>query len=169
MEYLIGESYSIPCAQIRLREDDKTFFIPVFDHAHTDPQFGFPHRHYHIDARFDIEPRMLQYFKIKEGHTSAVLTPDAPTTYTVQAITYRTLTCVRANTGISLPEIPNPQQQEKIDAYHQWYQRYIGQACNGRKCPHFGTTMLNLDNKLVCPMHGLMADASTLKNYRFDQ
>ncbi|WP_425438149.1 Rieske 2Fe-2S domain-containing protein [Mucilaginibacter yixingensis] len=52
-----------------------------------------------------------------------------------------------------------------IEKYHAGYKSFTGQVCAGRRCPHFGTEMLEKDGTLVCPMHGLKANPATLVIY----
>lgn len=160
MLYKTGVYYDIPCAEI-LMDDSRIYHIPVFDHLHADPQFGFPQPHYHIDGRFYMEPRMLQFFKVIDGHTSAVITEAHKGSYILQKIVLKAVLCERNATGISIPAEPDNEQKPKIEMYHNWYRKYIGQICEGRKCPHFGTQMLEKQGMLVCPMHELTADLIT--------
>jgi uncharacterized Zn finger protein (UPF0148 family) len=50
-----------------------------------------------------------------------------------------------------------------LEKYEEWYLGFLGKHCKGRKCPHFGTDMIEKDGVLICPMHGLTADLKTLK------
>jgi hypothetical protein len=49
-----------------------------------------------------------------------------------------------------------------ILAYERWYKGYAGKNCKGRKCPHYGTEMLEREDLQVCPMHGLTVNAKSL-------
>ncbi|PTQ92015.1 hypothetical protein C8P68_11511 [Mucilaginibacter yixingensis] len=80
IDFQVGEFHEVSCAQLRWREDNRMYFIPVLNHLHSDPQFGFPHLHYHIDGRFEIHPRMRQHFNLQDGYTSAVII-DTPKGY----------------------------------------------------------------------------------------
>jgi len=128
--------------------------VPVIGQAHTDQAFDFPHHHYHIDGRFDIHPRMKHRLQIQDGYTATIILTEGSNRYDFNGISKQKLICRQAHTGLAVP--PGSKK------YWKWYESYIGHSCAGRKCPHLGTEMLDQDGKLVCPLHGLMADALTL-------
>jgi hypothetical protein len=138
------------------------YHIPVFNHLHRDPQFGFLHEHYHIDGRFEIHPRMRHWFKIDKGYTLTVIVTHDEASYYFQGITYRSLKCERQDTGLAFSENPTEKQQKNLKNYHEWYQGFIGKSCKGRRCPHYGTIMFEKNGLLVCPMHHLTADPLSL-------
>lgn len=39
----------------------------------------------------------------------------------------------------------------------------VGKSCKGKKCPHFGTTMIEKDGVLICPLHNLKGSLKTSK------
>jgi hypothetical protein len=163
MEYQVGEFYDVPCADIMM-DDGRVYPIPVFDHVHADHQFGFPYQHYHIDGRFHLHPRMQHEFSVRSGHTSAVLITEETKGYRFLEISIQNLKCERLTTGLDFPTDNLTERQEmKLELYKEWYQTYLGKKCAGRKCPHFGTEMLERDGVLVCPMHHLTADPATLE------
>ena len=149
----IGEKYEVACAELRWREDGRIYHVPVFDHFHADPQFGFPDQHYHIDGRFEIEPRMRHHFALVDGQTSFVIIKDSPV-FEFMGIHQRSVRCVRNETGLRV---------SGSELYNNWYETFIGKNCAGKRCPHFGTEMLERNGQLVCPMHGLTADLLTLQ------
>jgi hypothetical protein len=153
---LIGEVYEVPCAELRW-DDGRIYLIPVIDHYHADPQFGFPDQHYHIDGRFEMEPRMRHHFRVTDGRTSAVIVKRCGT-YELIAVVKKWVKCTGTITGLRLPE-----SGDNAALYQHWYESYVGQLCKGRRCPHFGTEMLETGGKLVCPMHHLVADRNSLK------
>lgn len=159
MVYLIGETYDVNCAQLCWREDGRIYFIPVLGHQHSDPQFGFPQPHYHVDGRFEIHPRMLHRLNIKQGLTNTVITDDPDTGYEFLRIVSVKLKCERESTGLLPPAVITENYQKYLD----WYQTFIGQRCKGKRCPHLGTEMLEANGLLVCPMHQLTADAGNFK------
>lgn len=160
----IGSYYWVPCAEIMMpAPDGRIYYIPVFDHLHADAQFGFPDQHYHIDGRFAMDPRMKHQFHLKDGHTAAVIVPDVTSGYSFLSIAVQKIKCERLETGLSMPENPTEKQQAKINQYETWYKGFIGKSCAGRKCPHFGTAMLETNGFLVCPMHKLTADPLSFK------
>ena len=63
-KFVTGQTYEVPCAELLWKEDGRVYYLPVIDLPHTDLAFDFPHRHYHIDGRFAIHPRMKHRLKI---------------------------------------------------------------------------------------------------------
>lgn len=161
---IVGEYYWVPCAEIMMPyPDGRIYYVPIFNHLHADPQFGFPDEHYHIDGRFEMEPRMKHQFHLNEGHTAMVVVPEVTSRYSFLSIAVQQLKCERLTTGLAIPQNPSEKQQEKIIQYDNWYKSFIGKSCAGRKCPHFGTEMLESNGVLVCPMHKLIADPVSLR------
>lgn len=160
-DFQIGEYYWRPCAEIMTIPDGRIYYIPVFDHLHSDRQFDFPDEHYHIDARFEMEPRMKQQFNCWNGYTAAVIVPKGLSTYSFLSIAKTKVKCERQDTGLRIPESPNEKQLLKVEKYKNWYNSFIGKKCEGKLCPHYGTEMLEKDGLLVCPMHNLSADLHT--------
>ncbi len=156
-QFEIGKEYWRPCAEI-MTPDGRIYYIPVFDHLHADPQFDFTDEHYHIDGRFEMEPRMKQQFDCWDGLTASVIVPYHSSSYSFLSIADTKVKCIRQETGLKIPDHPSPQQLAKVDKYLSWYESYIGKKCVGERCPHFGTEMLEYNGSLVCPMHGLKAD-----------
>jgi hypothetical protein len=159
MQYEIGKKYEVTCAELRWKGDGLLFYIPVFDHLHADPQFGFPHEHYHIDGRFEIHPRMRHWFKVSDGHTLTVIVTHNNGSYNFLKLVKRRLLLERQNTGLLFSTEPPEAGSENLINYHAWYQSFVGRSCKGKRCPHFGTEMLERNGRLVCPMHHLTADA----------
>jgi hypothetical protein len=155
----VGEYYNVTCAEIMM-DDGRKYDIPVFDHLHADAQFGFLDKHYHIDGRFELHPRMHHYFNLESGHTSTVILPEGSNVYRFLGIVTRYLKCSGLETGLVLPY---NSCDSKLELYLDWYISYVGKTCTGRKCPHFGTDMFEKNGQLVCPMHNLTADIHSLK------
>lgn len=105
MDYQVGENYVVPCAEIRLKEDGRVYAIPVFEQAHMDTQFNFPHWHYHIDGRFEIHPRMRHRLQIDGGLTRTVILADGSNTYDFTGLVSHTLKCER---GGNRPVLSRP-------------------------------------------------------------
>jgi len=160
MQFQIGQVYERPCAVIRM-DDGRAYRIPVIDHLHADPQFGFPHQHYHIDARFYMEPRMAHQYALNDGETASVIVPDAITPQ-FEGIEKRNVKCVRQFTGLAIPEKPTERQVQKLALYDEWYDSFVGRKCEGKRCPHYGTEMVERDGQLICPLHKLTADPISL-------
>lgn len=161
-DLMIGEFYNVTCAEIMM-DDGRDYFLPIFDNLHADKQFGFPHEHYHIDGRFYLEPRMKQFFELEDGHTAAVIRPDGTKHYLFVGLVEKKLKCERLATGLAIPKSPTEDQRSRIESYNKWYESFVGKKCEGRKCPHLGTDMLENDGKLVCPLHNLTAGLADLK------
>ncbi len=155
MDYTPGKIYEVPCAQLTLKEDGRVYYLPVIDQPHSDPAFDFPHRHYHIDGRFEIHPRMKHRLKIQDGYTATIILAEGSSMYDFNGISKQTLICRHPHTGLAVP--PGSEK------YRNWYEGYIGHSCAGRKCPHLGTEMLELDGQWICPLHGLAGNALTQK------
>jgi len=150
MDYTPGLIYEVPCAEIALREDGRVYYLPVIDLPHSDAAFDFPHRHYHIDGRFDIHPRMKHRLNIQDGYTATIILTAGTAMYDFNGVVTKQLVCTQAETGLAVPP-----GNEK---YAKWYAGYIGQSCAGKKCPHLGMAMLEQGDRLVCPLHGLAGD-----------
>lgn len=156
MDLTVGELYKVPCAELRW-DDGRIYYIPVIDHLHADAQFGFPDQHFHIDGRFEMEPRMRHQLKVADGYTSSVIVQQC-SLYELIGISKRLVKCTGTTTGLRLPGTG-----ENFELYQSWYQTYVGKDCKGRRCPHFGTEMLETYGRLVCPLHHLTSDAGSLK------
>lgn len=162
MDLIIGKVYEVTCAELRW-DDGRIYYVPVIDLLHADPQFGFPYEHFHIDGRFEMEPRMRHQLHVVDGRTSTVIVTRCKN-YELQGIVKRPVRCTGTATGLRLPE-----SGQNAVLYADWYAGYVGMTCKGRRCPHFGTPMLDQGNRLVCPMHHLSADPESLKVLPLDQ
>lgn len=160
MKFKVGELYERPCAIIQM-DDGRTYAIPIIEHLHADPQFGFPHPHYHIDARFYMEPRMAHHYRLQKGETAFVIQTEGSMPKFIR-VERRAVACVGQLTGLAIPCSPKEQQTEKLALYNKWYEAYLGRHCEGKRCPHLGTEMLGVNGELVCPLHKLTADLDTL-------
>ncbi len=155
MEYQPGKIYEVPCAEIVMKEDRRQYFLPVIDLPHSDQAFDFPHRHYHIDGRFAIHPRMKHRLQISGGYTATIILTEGTAMYDFKGVVKQAMVFERSETGLAVPL--------GSEKYAKWYAGYVGHSCDGKKCPHLGMEMLEQDGKLVCPLHGLTADAATLR------
>lgn len=126
-----------------------------------DAQFGFPHEHYHIDCRFYIEPRMGHEYQVHRVHTAAVIRVNGKSPRFLR-LELHSVACVGHETGLAFPAEPSLRQLENLIKYEEWYDSYVGRSCAGKRCPHFGTEMLEKDGMLVCPLHELKADLVTM-------
>lgn len=53
--------------------------------------------------------------------------------------------------------------RNNLDKYQQWKESYEGKSCYGKRCPHLGTTMLDLGTHYECPLHKLKGNKKTNK------
>ncbi|WEA01708.1 hypothetical protein [Mucilaginibacter sp. SJ] len=163
MEFKIGQKYEVDCAVLEWKEDGIIYYVPVFDHLHADPQFGFEYEHYHIDGRFEMHPRVRHWFNIKYGYTLTVIVKHDMGSYNFKGIIQQSLKCEWERTGLLFIKQPKEKQRENLKSYETWYESFVGRSCKGRRCPHYGTEMLENNGQLVCPMHHLTADLLTEK------
>lgn len=133
--------------------------VPIIPLKHGDPQFGVEADHYHIDGRFDYKEAVrIGKFTIVAGMTSQVVIADEEATmyhnkFRILEIKFLKKKCLRKETGIP-PDVSM--------LYEDWYNKFLGKSCAGKKCPHFGTQMITVNGKTYCPLHGLYADPETL-------
>lgn len=127
--------------------------IPVFPHFHNDPQFSPAPKHYHHDGRFTYE----KSFELDNGRTNSAIfeTQQVKTfffgeTYTILDLIYIRKRCVRLSTGLDLTGL------KPDNDFDKWYNSMIGKSCAGKKCPHYGTPMIDHGDHLQCPMHNLI-------------
>lgn len=137
----VGKFYNIRCAIAQLHK--RTVVVPIVGILHSDKHFGTTHKHYHIDGRFSSE------YVDKNGESNHIIFVDAPEYFfpALISIVIRRKKCVRATTGIIPPS--------NAHSYHKWYDSFVGKSCKGKKCPHFGHTMIEKDGILECPLHKL--------------
>ena len=142
----VGKFYTVKCAILKKRNG--TFCVPVIGKPHKDPQFGVDVLHVHIDGRFmDFNDELFVW----QGRTNAIVTIDlAIAKYPLVKFTTRRLKCKGLDTGIKPPD--------EATKYWKWYKKQIGKSCKGKKCPHLGAIMHEIDGKLVCPLHNLQGD-----------
>lgn len=148
---VVGEYYNVMCAV--MDKNGKTEAIPVIGKEHKDIQFGVDYTHYHIDGRF--KSRMVD----QNGLTNSIIPTEkevSPGYYGVfTGIKVRRKKCIRLSIGIKPPS--------RKELYMTWYNSMVGKSCKGKKCPHLGTTMLEVNGHLVCPLHKLQGCPSTEK------
>lgn len=162
---VVGRYYLVAHAEIIFDNNTRIHHIPVLPHLHKDPQFGKAgeFEHYHIDGRFYASAFIRYRFRIDEnGKTNYVIylqkEPSFLGNYIVKSIVYKKTVCMGLTTGVRPPvESIYPDDAP----YMKWYNKYIGKSCKGKKCPHFGTMMIEDNGVLSCPMHGLHADSKT--------
>lgn len=155
---IVGKEYLVAHAKLELFRDcgNVIIHVPIFPLKHTDPQFAFEKEHYHVDGRFDYKDAVeLALFSITGGRTNNIVVTHQKDTrfnnqYKLMNVEYLVRKCLRKVTGI------DPPKDSLI--YNEWYNEYLGQSCAGKKCPHWGNTMITVKGKTYCPLHGLFAD-----------
>lgn len=147
---IIGKEYSVAHAII-IHTNGSIHNVPINPFKHKDPQLGANFYHYHIDGRFAMDAWTRYYFSIKNGITNFAVTLSS-SHYKLVDIIFKKKRCVRLTTGVN----PPPMFFESKNS--EWYQTMKGKSCAGRKCPHFGTVMIELNGILVCPLHNLKGD-----------
>lgn len=130
----------------------KTYRAPIIGKEHKDSQFSFTHLHYHIDGRFTAG-KNAPYDTNENGYTGGVVSAVLDNVITFGIVR---LKCRRLTTGLGAV-------RHKISGYPKWYNSMLGKSCKGKKCPHFGTAMLEENGRLVCPLHHLEGDIATEK------
>lgn len=156
---IIGKFYSVACAEM-VNPNESVVYVPIIPILHRDPQFGTAgsFEHYHLDGRFisqDVIATMILY----EGRTNNIIAPkDINAYFRFKKVVRKRRKCVRLITGLNLNNsIPAPEKWLK------WYKTMIGKSCAGKKCPHYGTQMIETNGRLVCPLHNLEGSIETNK------
>lgn len=130
--------------------------VPVIPIPHLDKAFAPGIKeHYHLDIRFGMPFYVKSKFRVENYHSNCPVMLKDWLGYNVVEIIFKPKKCLRLNTGINPPE--------KATKYWKWYESMLGKSCKGKKCPHYGATMIEADGKIYCPMHHLHADPITLK------
>jgi hypothetical protein len=144
IEVEVGKYYLVRCAKVVNPDGSLDDFVPIIGEPHTDPSFGVKVKHYHIDGRFATENWVNE-----EGKTNRILSTEVSEDWKyIDSIVVKRRKCRRKTTGIRPPS-------HKDSTYAPWYEKYVGKSCKGKKCPHLGTTMHLVGDKLVCPLHNL--------------
>lgn len=148
---ILGKMYNVRCAKMQ-EYCGKIHYVPIIGKRHIDKQFSVNYEHYHIDGRFKSK---LVYHP--NGYTNQIISADKKrdnnSIYgTFIGIEIKRRKCIILTTGI-MP--PSKDKQFKNSDYMKWYNSFIGKSCKGKKCPHLGTTMFEVDGRLVCPLHKL--------------
>ncbi|MEE6129146.1 hypothetical protein V2E39_17225 [Chryseobacterium arthrosphaerae] len=149
----VGQYYLVKCAI--MSNGKREYFLPVIGEIHNDKQFGFPHKHIHIDGRFCGETEKREIIIDAEGKTNQICTfPESRSEFTVKGFVNRKRKCKRLTTGIK-----PPRRSRFYDSpFYKWVESMKGKSCRGKKCPHLGTKMFEEDGILVCPLHNLISD-----------
>lgn len=146
----VGKFYYVQCATIE--HENKIIAIPIIGKAHADAQFSVDQEHYHIDGRF------TDFYVDNEGRTNVILTVAIDFSFKkIIGYTIKLRKCKRLTTGVN----PHWATDYTDSNYHKWYQGMVGKSCLGKKCPHLGTKMLEVNGRLECPLHKLQGSLET--------
>lgn len=148
--------YHVACAL--MISDDDSYTIPVIGIIHQDKQFNNHREHLHIDGRFTSSKNVYHNGVFESGKTNNIIPVDGRNSsgFFFKEIVIKKLKCKRKITGI----IPPARYTDK-HSYWKWYDSYVGKSCKGRRCPHLGTSMMEVEGKLVCPLHNLHGNVKT--------
>lgn len=157
----VGKYYHVRCAKMIHDDKGKTFLVPIIGELHNDKQFGFVNKHYHIDGRFYVP---AAFSVDSNGRTNTVIVTEKPyNACRFVGIEIVKKKCIRLTTGINPPSrgFKLGLYFEPGKKYWDWYDSMIGKSCKGKKCPHLGHTMQEIDGVLVCPLHNLVGCIKT--------
>jgi hypothetical protein len=144
---IVGQKYKVAHVRVINETSHKKIDVevPIIPILHNDKKdFGFAYDHYHLDGRFiGDNSKAGKIWKTSNGYTAAVITAENGNIYS--DVFYKVKTCLFQQTGVG--------SGGKIGA--EWRKSMVGKSCKGKKCPHWGAIMSNIDGVLVCPMHGL--------------
>ena len=151
----VGKFYKVPCAVLYNVFGEYKGCVPIIGEVHKDKQLGVDYFHYHIDGRFSS---ITDYYTTDEyGKTNGIvsLEPIGDVLTFCKRIEIKKKKCKRLTTGIK----PPPSAKK----YWNWYITMVGKSCKGKKCPHLGVDMFEVNGTLVCPLHNLIGDSKTEK------
>lgn len=146
----IGKNYMVAHVNVK-NPKSKPFIdidVPIIPVWHNDKKdFNFSHNHYHIDGRFlSNGSKQAKIWRVEEGLSSMVVSDWMDNT--LSDVFFKIKKCLRLETGVPGISFHAP----------EFIKKYNGKSCKGRKCPHWGTTMNEIDGILICPMHRLKGD-----------
>ena len=157
---VVGKFYSVVCAIMESQTFAINHYVPIIPILHKDPQFGAAGRfeHYHLDGRF-INDDYISGYMLYNHKTSQVIAPkDSSSLYIFKGLTRKRRKCRTLETGLNIDErYPAP------ISWSNWYKKMIGKSCEGKKCPHYGTEMTEINGRWICPLHNLEGCPTTKK------
>ena len=154
---IVGKFYNVPCAKL-VNDSGRVVYIPVIGAKHIDKDF-FDEAHYHIDGRFCPINNPIAVLD-NEGRTNKVLSTKENgifERYVFDSIEVKRKKCRRLTTGTNPPVKMHSFDKSRFGT---WAKKMIGKSCKGKKCPHLGTTMMECEGRLVCPLHNLASDVA---------
>jgi len=163
---IVGKYYNVNCAIISYLFNEKKVIkkVPVIGFFHSDKEIGTLHKHIHIDGRFTKGKSITgdNFDTNASGISNKAVNADNTLVITrFEGFIVTKKKCKRLTTGTNPPShYLNDGTQTK---WFIWQKTMLGKSCAGRKCPHYGTHMLERDGRLVCPLHNLQGDIKTEK------
>ncbi|EMO78547.1 hypothetical protein LEP1GSC126_0075 [Leptospira kirschneri str. 200801774] len=159
MNFEVGKYYKIPCAEL-IGPKGKRIFVPVNGPEHSDPQFGAKENHHHIDTRF-ISENSNEQFSIQSGFTNKPIWTGEKNIisgerFYFRGIVFKRRLCRSKVTGLLGPSPLDRAPQ--LEKYKSWAKGFFGKKCQGGKCPHLGTELIEANGVKFCPLHGLKSD-----------
>ncbi len=160
-----GKYYTVVHAVLRdlkpVYDEPDFILVPVFPFLHKDPSFSTQPEHYHIDGRFKFNN---DYFEINNGITTNAIflnLPEERAWNKFVKLVYVRKKCVRLSTGLDVVT-KNPHK------WIEWYKTMEGKSCAGKRCPHYGTKMIDRGDHYFCPMHNLIGCSKTEKILNYE-
>lgn len=160
----VGKYYRVRCAEMKSTSSEYKMYVPIIGQLHRDPQFGkggeLPH--YHVDGRFAREGCSYNHYEVDGmGRTNVVVPNNYDANYLYHftgKIVQKKIKCKRTTTGL-IPPIVGWKGEETT--WVKWYKDQIGKSCAGKRCPHLGHAMHEVNGRLVCPLHNLQGCKET--------
>jgi hypothetical protein len=153
---VVGKWYLVAHAEIKNSITGQIWdWIPVIPIIHKDAFAPHVDDHYHIDMRFNTNWAIKNKFNIKTNQTAVPILINDAYQFKAHRIIYKRKKCISLQTGLYLDNV-HPEHD-----FFKWAESMKGKSCKGRKCPHFGAVMNEINGLLVCPMHGLIGDIKT--------
>ncbi len=153
---IVGKFYNVPCSKC-VDPWGGIEYVPVIGARHVDKDF-FEEAHYHIDGRFcDTDSPVVNMDD--EGRTNGIIGTNRSLTvgWVFDSIEVKRRKCKRLTTGINPPISKRDFDKSRFGV---WAKEMIGKSCKGKRCPHLGTTMMECEGRLVCPLHNLVSDVA---------
>lgn len=149
--YLVAHAEMVYCVDGNVW--DCAAILPYFHKDGFAPEIP---NHYHLDNRFRQPQCVQSHFRIQNAKSNyPVVELELDNWLKIGSIVYKRKKCIGLDTGLKTDMV------DKDHDFFKWYNSMKGKSCKGRKCPHFGATMSEINGELICPMHGLKGDILT--------
>lgn len=162
-ELIEGKFYRVLCAALYRshskdeEQDEFIEYIPIIGIAHEDKQFSQVEKHYHIDCRFVKTSKNYNISENEKCTSGIVLVERRQGEIYAKYLVYKRRKCVRQHTRLFIPDI----ESSNVTLFRAWQDSMVGKSCKGRRCPHLGTLMQEINGMLVCPLHDLIGCKDT--------